>query len=251
MNPTPGTAGPDRAQGRLSLAAVVEPAPALLPWPEVTDISRRRNMFKPGELVVATEKILGETCLYTRSGTSDLVSSKQHGRFGRAIRMDERELHWRAVLAYHLPWVANVIANMMKAHTVGIFGEIYGAGLPERVGASRGDVSRTYSYGADATADRPGFAVFDVRVETGPLAWWLEPDELDDVMGEIEGAPPLAPRLYSGPYDEQMLMVLSCGAETVSGTARHPRAGLVVRPIRDRRCPGTEERALAAFPSAR
>jgi RNA ligase (TIGR02306 family) len=214
-----------------------EPAPSLLPWPDIEDIKRYPGMFKPNEPVVATEKIHGTACLYTRVDNSDLVSSKGYAKQRRAISYSESNVYWRTILAYHIPWVANNISNMMKADRVGIFGEIYGKGVQD------------LSYGARADSPRPGYAVVDVRIETGVLGWWLDPDELVGVMSEIDDPPPLAPRLYAGPYDEDMLFALSNGAESISGTALHLREGLVVRPIRERRCSLSGGRAIAKFVS--
>lgn len=195
-------------------------------------------MFRPGEHVVATEKICGATCLFTRVGQENYVSSKEHGKRGLGLVYDESNVYWQTILEYNLPWMANNIANMMNAHSVGIFGEIYGRGI------------RDLTYDADATNGRAGYAIFDVRVEAQAMGWWLEPHELDSVLADLEDPPPLVPRLYEGPYDEQMLFALAEGSETVSGTAAHPRAGLVVRPLHERSYPPTGARVIASFLSA-
>ncbi|NDL58438.1 RNA ligase (ATP) [Phytoactinopolyspora mesophila] len=221
----------------IHLAGPVGPAPGLLPWIEIEDIKRYPNMFKVGEPVVATEKIHGTACLYTRVNNSDFVSSKGYAKKRRALVYSQSNLYWRTILAYNIPWVANNIANMMNAHSVGIFGEIYGKGVQD------------LTYGADAYSPRPGYAVFDVRVETAAMGWWLDPDELVSIMGEFEDPPPLAPRLYAGPYDEDMLFALSNGSESISRTALHLREGLVARPVRERRSALTGGRAVAKFVS--
>ncbi|NED99500.1 RNA ligase (ATP) [Phytoactinopolyspora halotolerans] len=221
----------------IHLSGQVSPAPELVMWCDVHDIKRYRKMFSPGERVVATEKVHGTTCIHTFSHGRHYVSSKDFGKRRMAFVRDESNLYWRAVIAHGLPRVAQEISTMMNAERVGIFGEIFGKGVQD------------LTYGADALDGKPGYVVFDIRVEAAAQQWWLDPDELVQVMRQLGDPVPTAPRLYAGAYNEATLLELAEGRESVSGEARHVREGLVVRPQHERRSSLTGGRTIAKFVS--
>ncbi|MEV6193905.1 RNA ligase (ATP) [Streptomyces sp. NPDC051920] len=192
----------------------VEAAPDLLPWVDIENIQRYPDIFTPGEPVVVTEKLHGSACLLTYLADEDRVhvSSKGFGAKSLALKEDPRNLYWRAVRGHKVAEAAARIAGRLGARRVGIFGEVYGAGVQD------------LSYGADGRRETIGYAVFDVSAEIGGEVRWLDAQEL--LAGEL----PLVPRLYEGPYDVERVLATASGRETVSGRALHLREGVVIRP---------------------
>lgn len=203
-------------------------APDLLPWVEIENIRRYPDLFTPGEDVVATEKIHGTACLCTVVGDDVFVSSKGFGHQRLAIVEAEHNLYWRAIRGFHVP----AVAARFKALRVGIFGEVFGLGVQD------------LAYGT--SAGTPGYAVFDIAIDDGTGIRWLDADEMVDAIGD---ALPVVPRLYRGPYQEEILIELASGTETLTGTGAHLREGLVVRTARERYSPVTGGRAIGKFVS--
>ncbi|MFF8832799.1 RNA ligase (ATP) [Streptomyces sp. NPDC015131] len=212
-----------------TMSGDVEPAPDLLPWVDIENVRRYPDLFAPGEPVVLTEKLHGTACLmtYVAGEGRVLVSSKGFGSKGLALAEDPRNVYWRAARAYDLPGVAARLAAALGATRVGLFGEVYGAGVQD------------LGYGANARGGEIGYALFDVAAETGGRVRWLDPAE---VLGD---ALPLAPRLYTGPYDITTVLELATGRETVSGKELHLREGVVIRPVTERYSPVVGGRAIA------
>ncbi|MET9610960.1 RNA ligase (ATP) [Streptomyces sp. NPDC006512] len=210
----------------------VESAPDLLPWVDVENLQRYPHIFEPGETVVLTEKLHGTACLltYVAEEKRVLVSSKGHGSKGLALKEDERNVYWRAVRGHGVPDVAARLAERLGASRVGVFGEVYGAGVQD------------LAYGALAgAADAPpGYAVFDVSAEIDGQVRWLDPTEVLE-----EGELPLVPRLFEGPYALETVLELATGRETVSGRSLHLREGVVIRPVPERYSPVVGGRAIA------
>ncbi|MFK0046666.1 RNA ligase (ATP) [Streptomyces sp. NPDC090741] len=210
----------------------VEAAPELLPWVDIENLQRYPDLFEPGEPVVLTEKLHGTACLltYVADGGRVLVSSKGFGSKGLALCEDERNLYWRAVRGHGVPEVAARLAERLGATRIGVFGEVYGAGVQD------------LAYGTDArtAATGPGYAVFDVSAEIDGQVRWLDPQELFP-----DGELPLVPRLFEGPYELDTVLELATGRETVSGRAMHLREGVVIRPAVERHSPVVGGRAVA------
>ncbi|MFE1295968.1 RNA ligase (ATP) [Streptomyces sp. NPDC014776] len=208
----------------------VESAPELLPWVDIENIRRYPDVFAPGEPVVLTEKLHGSACLVTYVADADRVhvSSKGFGSRSLALKEDPRNLYWRAVRAHGVAEAAARLAGRLGARRVGVFGEVYGAGVQD------------LTYGADGRRDDAlGYAVFDVCAEIDGTVRWLDPAEL--LAGEL----PLVPRLYEGPFDIDRVLEWATGRETVSGRGLHLREGVVVRPAVERHSPVTGGRAIA------
>ena len=212
-----------------SMSGQVEAAPELMPWVDIENLKRYPDIFEPGEQVVVTEKIHGSACLFSYFAEDGRVqvSSKGIGAQKLALIEEDRNLYWRAVRAFRLPEVAAKIAVDLGATRVGIFGEVFGAGVQD------------LRYGADAGTASPGYAVFDVSAEIDGLLVWLDAAEV------LDGVLPLVPRLWSGPFDVAKLLELAEGAETVSGQGLHLREGVVVRPSVERYSPVLGGRAIA------
>lgn len=207
----------------------VESAPDLLPWVDIENIQRFPGIFEPGEAVVLTEKLHGSACLLTYFAEDGRVqvSSKGFGAKSLALKEDPRNLYWRAVLGHGVPETAARLAERLGARRVGIFGEVFGAGVQD------------LSYGADGRRSTLGYAVFDVSAEIDGTVRWLDAAEL------LDGELPLVPRLYEGPYDIEQVLEVASGRETVSGRELHLREGVVIRPAVERYSPVTGGRAIA------
>ncbi|WP_030546017.1 RNA ligase (ATP) [Streptomyces exfoliatus] len=208
----------------------VESAPDLLPWVDIENLQRYPGIFEPGEPVVLTEKLHGTACLLTlhaEDGRAQ-VSSKGYGAKGLALKEDPRNLYWRAVHGHGLPAVAERLAKRLGARRVGLFGEVYGAGVQD------------LAYGADGRSETVGYALFDVSADIDGQIHWLDPAEVLE-PGEV----PLVPRLYAGPYDLDTVLAHASGRETVSGRQTHLREGVVIRPATERYSPVVGGRAIA------
>ncbi|MFF1768714.1 RNA ligase (ATP) [Streptomyces sp. NPDC058249] len=207
----------------------VESAPDLLPWVDIENIQRYPDIFTPGEPVVLTEKLHGSACLLTYLADDGHVhvSSKGFGAKSLALKEDPRNLYWRAVHGHGVAQAAARLAERLGARRVGIFGEVYGAGVQD------------LSYGADGRRVSLGYAVFDVCAEIDGEVRWL------DAAALVDGELPLVPRLYEGPYDIERVLEVASGRETVSGRELHLREGVVIRPSPERYSPVTGGRAIA------
>ncbi|WP_327427547.1 RNA ligase (ATP) [Streptomyces sp. NBC_01236] len=213
-----------------TMSGEVESAPDLLPWVDIENIQRYPDIFTPGEPVVLTEKLHGSACLLTYvadEGGRVHVSSKGFGAKSLALKEDPRNLYWRAVHGHGVAKTAARLAERLGARRVGIFGEVYGAGVQD------------LSYGADGRRQTLGYAVFDVSAEIDGEVRWLDPAAL------LEDELPLVPRLYEGPYDIERVLEIASGRETVSGRELHLREGVVIRPATERYSPVTGGRAIA------
>lgn len=205
-----------------AMKGAVEPAPDLLSWIDIENIKRYPDVFETGEPVTATEKIHGSACLATvmNDGADVFVSSKGFGSKSLAIVEADSNLYWRAIRGYDVPTVAARIGQALNASRVGVFGEVYGAGVQD------------LTYAAKGNTGKPGYAVFDIRVDVDGEVRWLDQDEM---VAAIAGELPVAPRLYDGPFDVDALLTLAGGREQVSGTEANIREGVVVRPKAERR----------------
>ncbi|WP_428955717.1 RNA ligase (ATP) [Streptomyces sp. cg35] len=206
----------------------VESAPELLPWVDIENIRRYPDVFAPGEPVVVTEKLHGSACLVTFTAADGrlYVSSKGFGAKSLALKEDPRNLYWRAVRGHGVAAVAARLAERLGASRVGIFAEVYGAGVQD------------LTYGADGRRDTLGYAVFDVAAEIDGTVRWL------DAAALLDGELPVVPALFAGPYDIDRILELASGRETVSGGELHLREGVVVRAATERYSPVTGGRAV-------
>ncbi|MBK3568718.1 RNA ligase (ATP) [Streptomyces sp. MBT62] len=217
-----------------TMSGEVESAPDLLPWVDIENIQRFPGIFEPGEAVVLTEKLHGSACLLTYFAEDGRVqvSSKGFGAKCLALKEDPRNLYWRAIRGHAVPEAAARLAERLGARRIGIFGEVYGAGVQD------------LTYGADGRRATLGYAVFDVSAEIDGTVRWLNTAEL------LDGELPLVPRLHEGPYDIEQILKIATGRETVSGRELHLREGVVIRPTVERYSQVTGGRAIAKAVSA-
>ncbi|TXS45742.1 RNA ligase (ATP) [Streptomyces sp. uw30] len=217
-----------------TMSGDVESAPDLLPWVDIENIQRYPDIFRPGEPVVLTEKLHGSACLltYVADGERVYVSSKGFGAKSLALREEPRNLYWRAVRGHGVAEAAARLAERLGARRVGIFGEVFGAGVQD------------LTYGADGRRETLGYAAFDVCAEIDGLVRWLDSAEV------LEGELPLVPRLFEGAFDIERVLEIASGRETVSGRGLHLREGVVIRPVVERYSGVTGGRAIAKAVSA-
>lgn len=226
----------------VNMSGDVEAAPDLIRWIDIENIKRFPDIFEPGEPVVATEKLHGTACLmsYFSEDRRVQMSSKGIGAQYLAIKEDSKNLYWRAARTHGLHEAAELIAKHLDVARVGMFGEVYGAGVQD------------LDYGASAMQDDTlGYALFDIAVvDSGGERRWLSHDEISSLFAELSLAVPRVPVLYEGPYDAESLLELAEGRETVTGRAVNIREGLVVRPRTERRSDLLGGRAIGKIVSA-
>ena len=130
------------------------------------------------------------------------------------------------MLGHGVAEAAARLAERLGARRVGIFGEVYGAGVQD------------LAYGADGRSRdaRVTPCSTSPRRSTARSAGWTR-------LELLEGELPLVPRLYEGPYDIERVLELATGRETVSGRELHLREGVVIRPATERYSPVTGGRA--------
>lgn len=226
----------------------------LLPWVDVENIKRFPSIFSEGESVTATEKIHGSCTLFTLSVDTgeQFVSSKGLGARNLALTEADDNLYWRTIKAYDLAGFARNVAQGLDLRQeiaagslsqtaspvayVGIFGEVYGAGIQD------------LTYGTRATSEKPGYAVFDIAVRyANGVHVWLDQDDVRHLTSH--GDVPMVPELYRGPYDPEVIAQVAEGKETISGHETNVREGVVVRPIRERRSNVLGGRAIGKWVS--
>lgn len=187
-------------------------------FPAYTDIENLRShadIFRPDELVVATEKIHGTNCRVGFVVESDVPVLMAGSRTLRR-RRPEGEL---AASTYWFPWSLEPVQALMRAlmadeHAQAVlYGEVYGKGV------------QSYDYGQRGI----GFRAFDLMVNGTYLDYALFADLCDEYG--VERVPPI----YIGGYDLAQIRAASEGPSVVGGA--HGREGVVVRPIAERQHP--------------
>lgn len=224
-----------------NMAGEIEAAPRLINWIDIENIKRYPDVFTPGELVSATEKLHG-TCSITLLDLAEdrfLVSSKGFGGRHAAIKEDANNLYWRAVRTHEVEAKLRAMVTALAAVgetpvRLAVFGETYGTGVQD------------LTYGV-LSRNTPGFAVFDAMLETaGTPAYWLDQATLRALCVEVGLT--MVPLVYEGPYDYELLASLAEGRTLIGGD--NIREGVVVRPAIERDSPVLGGRAIAKFVGA-
>jgi RNA ligase (TIGR02306 family) len=209
------------------LAGKVRPQTRLLPWGDIENIKKRPDMFTPGEMVYATEKIHGTCCLVTWDNEAKelLVSSKGLAKQGLCLQRDETNTYWRAVIAAGVEEVLRDMADRYDATRIALFGEVYGAGIQDLAYGHKGD-------------EGPQFRAFDLCIEEDGDTWWAATRDMETLFAAFppNGGPHIrtVPVLYEGHYDYDTIAHMA-GGTTVVGRGAHIREGVVVRPVPERR----------------
>jgi RNA ligase (TIGR02306 family) len=184
-------------------------------FPGYTEVENLRNfpeIFIPGELVIATEKLHGTN---QRTGLIDgewMAGSRELRR--QVSNTPESNLYW---FPSTLPPVKNLMeALAAKGHRhIVLFGEVFGSKV------------QNLNYGH---VGKLGYAAFDLYLD-GRYADVTQFEELcaaHDV--------PTVPLLFRGPYTLDAIKVAATGSTSVGGAA-HVREGVVVKPLLERTDP--------------
>lgn len=136
-----------------------------------------------------------------------LAENKNNVYCDTAVRLNIRERMKESFL----------IPVLLKDGPVHLFGEIFGPGVQDL---------HYDSYDA-----KPSFRVFDIYVGLREQGRFLNDEELEMVLSDIEL--PRVPVLYRGPFKQEILEELTNGKETISGKQLHIREGVVVRTLRE------------------
>lgn len=218
------------------MAGEIEPCPDLVRWIDIENYQRYPQMFNRGEPVVVTEKIHGTACLVTYihdpASSADAkvyVSSKGHGAKNLAIKPNADNLYWRAVLHNLLPMRLKGMAMQEGACKIGLFGEIFGAGVQD------------LKYGHEAARDQTlGFRAFDCWMEydTPDEPGWVDARDFESLM--IRQGIPRVPTVYSGGFIQDEIAAKVSGHTMVhSADGRklldHMREGVVIRSATEQR----------------
>lgn len=167
--------------------------------------------FTSGELVFCSEKLHGSQISIMKTMENNwLITSKGIGKKQLVIKESEANLYWQA---FHNSDIKSFFESIFPGKEVQIFGEV----LP----AQRG-----FSYGQD----KPKVYIFRIIVDNIEMQW----NEIEEFHGGFLLSHTV-PNLYKGPYDEDILIKLSKGKETVSGKNLHIKEGIVVRPQNNRK----------------
>lgn len=226
----------------VNMSGEVEAAPELIRWIDIENVKRFPDIFEPGEAVVATEKVHGTACLlsYFAEDGRTQTSSKGIGAQYLALKENAVNLYWRAARTHGLVEAAGKIAAHLGVARVGLFGEVYGAGVQD------------LHYGASAERDETlGYALFDVAVvDAADEQRWLSHDEISALFAALGLRIPRVPVLYEGPSEEAALLALAEGRETLTGRRLNIREGLVLRPRTERHSTVLGGRAIGKIVSA-
>lgn len=217
-----------------NMSGEVVAASNLMRWLEVENIKRYPELFRPGELVTASEKAHGTCCAATLICAGDgefFVSSKGFAGKGLALKEDPNNLYWRALRVHDVESKLRRIALRLGAVRIGLFGEVFGTGVQD------------LTYGV-ASRNEPGYAAFDAFVERPSGSEWIDQKTLRALLDEVGIA--MMPELYAGPYNYERLAFLAEGS-TVLGRGAHLREGLVVRPQAERYSELLGGRTIAKF----
>ncbi|MCH7604966.1 RNA ligase (ATP) [Patescibacteria group bacterium] len=166
---------------------------------DVETFYRYPELIKPGEMVVATEKIHGANARFVWFEDRMWCGSKTTWR-----KQDESSAWWKA-LKFNTS-----LENFCKENPgIVVYGEVYGP-------------VQKLKYG---TASQIKVAVFDL----------LRKDEWIPYLEAKKLAPGLdwVPEIYVGPFDEEKMRALADGQSLIK-TADHVREGIVVKPLEER-----------------
>jgi hypothetical protein len=103
-----------------------------------------------------------------------------------------------------------------------LMGEIFGAGIQD------------LTYGV--SEGKPEFRAFDIYLGKKGFGHYLNYDAFADICTKAEI--PMVPKVYQGPFSEDILKEHTNGKEDISGKELHIREGVVVKPIPERKTNG-------------
>jgi RNA ligase (TIGR02306 family) len=184
------------------------PSGVLAPKYDVENWYRYKHLFKPDELVVATEKLHGASARYVYASDKFGVPRMFVGSHGE-WKMETGNTIWHRALE-----VTPAIKSFCEANPgYVLYGEVYGQVQDLKYGCKPGEVR---------------FAAFDVRTPDG---LWVPP-ELARMTSGMHGVP-WVPLVFFGLYEAMEIEKLSGGKSLVVG-ADHIREGVVIQPDENR-----------------
>jgi len=199
------------------------------------DIERVNNypsVLQEGELVQIAEKchgsfslmgIVPESYSHAENGRW-IISSKGLSEKGLAFKLNEKNEHNIFIRAANQWQVCQKLEKFFGTDTfVFLLGEVIGAGVQD------------LTYGFDARKNQIGYRVFDIYVGMAPTGRFLNDQEVDEVLTQLEL--PRVPILYRGPFSKEVMLQHTKGKETISGKELHIREGVVIKPQIERRDP--------------
>lgn len=215
---------------------------------DVENHQRYPDLFREGEPVVATEKLHGTFaafCYWPGLDHPELLNgnwfaySKGLGAQGLVFKNNEantNNLYQRHLVKSNIVpnverWVQQV--NNLEQESnflyesdwpITIVGEIFGRGVQD------------LHYGQTA----PTFRVFDVYIGEPNRGFWLNWDELTEFCANLGFD--MVPLLYQGPYNEDALLAVRDGKDSISNS--NVREGIVVKSAVNRRCVELDGRVM-------
>lgn len=202
----------------LNMGGEVDACPALVSYTDIENIKRFPDAIADGELVEGREKLHGSCCVYLLDSDGFHVSSKGNASAGRSLKrtVDEKgdveNVYWRAAEAYGLPEKIAVLRDRFGCEAIHVYGEVLGV-QDLKYGLTKGQIE---------------FRAFDIRVDRD----FLDAGVLVETCAEFEL--PMPAVLFRGPYDREAVEAAASGPEQLTGTERHLREGLVLRPLHER-----------------
>jgi RNA ligase (TIGR02306 family) len=176
-----------------------DPPPVHVPvYTDIEGLRRWPDIFRPGEEVIITEKLHGESLRAVLVGDQLHVSSRIRWK----IRGGKGNF-WRAAEAVKL--------QEQLGHRFAVYGESHGS-----VGG--------FPYGARGGAPLRLFDAWDLAEQR-----YLDYDEFLAMSFRPDM---MAPMLYRGPWDPAAAALLAEGPSTLDPS--HVREGIVVRPVHER-----------------
>ena len=180
-----------------------EADPGVMPaYTDIEGLRRWPDILRPGEEIVATEKVHGANGRFVYAEGRLWVGSRT-----RIKRESDGSLWWRAARQNDLE------AKLRERPGLVLYGEVYGAVQDLRYGTRPNEVRLIL------------FDALDTKRRS-----YLDYDDFVAVAGEL--GLPVVPLLYRGPFGDEV-RALANGTSTLPGAA-HTREGIVLRPVRER-----------------
>lgn len=199
-----------------TMGGFARPRPSWFPmYSDIENIKKYNRTLVPDEEVVVTEKIHGTN--FGAGMHSDdfemLVSSRR-----LVLQEDDANLYWRAAKQADLRRVLSRVLWLTGAKSVVIYGEVFGPGVQD------------LGYGVEA--GQIGFRWFDLMLDGRYVSEDYAMPYLDRVYPTLARARVL----YRGPFNEEIVKVLTDGKDTIAGA--HIREGVVIKPVVERETRG-------------
>ena len=171
------------------------------------DVENYRNssygrLLSPDEEVVITEKIHGGSAKFVWAEGRQWAGSRKEWK-----AKSDKNLYWRVL--ERNPW----LGEWCESHPgIAAYGEVFGPVQDLKYGAKGNDIF---------------FAAFDILAGGN----WLDHDDAQAMGDGLQWVP----LLHRGPFDEDAAKELAEGDSSIPG-AGHLREGVVIKPVRERRC---------------